>query len=79
MPFGRTGGCCLVGGLVLGVGSSHHLTQDKHAPDEQLVAFSIRHGTVTARTTNPLVARYPATLSSANLWPDGTPAVTSSC
>ncbi len=46
----------VVGGLVPGMSASHHQTQHKLTPDEQLVAFSIRHGTVTALITKPLAA-----------------------
>jgi hypothetical protein len=49
-------GVAIIGGLVLGLSSPHQQTQDKRAPNEQLVAFSIRHGTVMALITNPLAA-----------------------
>ncbi len=46
----------VIAGLVLGVSSSHDATPYKPPPNEQLVAFSIRHGFVTALITNPLAA-----------------------
>jgi hypothetical protein len=46
----------VVGGLVLGVSYPQHQKQDKPAPNEQLVAFSVRHGKVIARITDPLAA-----------------------
>jgi hypothetical protein len=46
----------VIAGLVAGVSSPHHQPQERRRPDEQLVAFSIRHGTVTALITNPLAA-----------------------
>jgi hypothetical protein len=49
-------GAAVIAGLVVGVSSPRHRPQDKRAPNEQLVAFSVRRGTVIALITNPLAA-----------------------
>lgn len=49
-------GAAVITGLVAVVSSPHHQPQAKRTLNEQLVTFSIRHGTVTALITNPLAA-----------------------